>query len=204
MEGLVNFSPSRGFQLHDFYEYLLVVHPPVEVYDKIKKEKEYFSSEYNVNIAKKTLPHITVANFLAREDMEETLIRYMQRIFSMHTSFWVSLNNYSGFPEHTVFARVQDHQPFKQLAASLKVVDQYVRNNGCPPAKLIKHPHLSIARRLQQNIYEKAMFEYSRKTLHASFEANELVLLKRKNQFDKCKTVSVFKLPNSPMSSLFN
>ena len=195
MEGLVNLSPFAGFQMHDFYEYLLVVHPPAEVNDKIKKEKEYFSSEYNVNIAKKTLPHITVANFLAREEMEETIIRYMQRIFSTQTSFWVSLNNYSGFPEHTVFARVQDHQPFKQLAASLKVVDQYIRNNGCPPAKLITHPHLSIARRLQQNIYEKAMFEYSRKTFHASFETNELVLLKRKDQFDACRQVNVFKLP---------
>src|SRR2546423_9443227 len=98
MEGLVNFSPASGFEVQDFYEYLLVVHQGKGVYNQIKEEKENFSSQYNVRVAKKTLPHITVANFLAKEEMEETIIRYMRRIFSMQTSFSVILNNYSGFP----------------------------------------------------------------------------------------------------------
>ncbi|HEY6977042.1 MAG TPA: 2'-5' RNA ligase family protein [Chitinophagaceae bacterium] len=190
-------SPSA-----EFCEYLLVAHPPQEVNDQLKEEKEIFSSRYKVGLAKKTLPHITVANFLAKEEMEETIIRYMRRIFSMQTCFWVTLNNYSGFPEHTVFARVQDHEPFKQLATALKVIDQYIGSNGCPPVKLITHPHLSIARRLQQNVYERAMFEYSRKTFYASFEVNELILLRRKNHYDACTHVNVFQLP--PESSLFN
>jgi 2'-5' RNA ligase len=126
----------------------------------------------------------------------------MRRIFSKQTRFWVTLNNYSGFPEHTVFARVQDHQPFKQLATSLNAIDQYIRSNGCPPVKFITYPHLSIARRLEQNVYEEAMFEYSQKTFYASFEVSELVLLKRKDQFDACRQVNVFKLP--PSNSLFN
>jgi 2'-5' RNA ligase len=199
---LGRFVPEYISQTSESYEYLLVVHPPHEVNNQLKEEKENFSSRYKVSIAKKTLPHITVADFLAKEEMEETIIRYMRRIFSMQTSFWVTLNNYSGFPEHTVFARVQDHQPFKQLATSLKAIDQYIRSNGCPPAKLITYPHLSIARQLQQNIYEEAMFEYSKKTFYASFEVSELILLKRKDQFDTCRQVNVFKLP--PANNLFN
>ena len=116
----------------------------------------------------------------------------MQRIIGAQTSFSVSLNNYGGFPPHTVYLRVQDHQPFKQLAASLQVIDQYVRGNDCPPMKLITHPHVSIARRLPTDIYEKAIKEYARKTFHASFELKELILLKRQHEFDSCKQVSVF------------
>jgi 2'-5' RNA ligase len=190
-------SPSA-----EFCEYLLVAHPPQEVNNQLKEEKEIFSSRYRVSVAKKTLPHITVANFLAKEEMEETIIRYMRRIFSMQTSFWVTLNNYSGFSEHTVFARVQNHEPFKQLATSLIAIDQYIGSNGCPPVRLITYPHLSIARRLQQNVYEQAMFEYSKKTFYASFEVSELVLLRRKNQYDTCTHVNVFKLP--PENNLFN
>ena len=104
------------------------------------------------------------------------------------------LNNYSGFPSSkTVYARVQDHEPFKQLAASLKVIGEYVRDNGCPRVIFPNHPHLSIAGSLQPNVYEKAIMDYSRKTFHASFFVDELVLLKRLNQFDKCRQVSVFK-----------
>lgn len=194
MENKLATAPTQNFSVHQFYEYLLVVHPASEVYAQINEEKLNFYNTYNEKIAVKTKPHITVANFLAKEEMEGTIIRYMHRILSMQKIFTVMLNNYSGFPPHTVYARVQNHEPFKQLAASLKAVDQYVRSNGCPPAKFITHPHISIARRLKQSVYEKAMFDYSQKTFNASFVVNELILLKRQTQFDKCQQVNVFRL----------
>ncbi len=184
-----------GFHTPKFYEYLLVVHPNEEIFNHLKAEKEIFSEEYNASIAKKTLPHITVANFLAKETMEETLIKWMHKIISSQQSFDVMINNFSGFPSSkTVYARIQNHEPFKQLATSLKTINSYINDNGFPNAKLINHPHLSIARSLQQNVYDKAVMDYSRKIFNASFTVNELILLKRQNQFDKCKQVSVFKL----------
>ena len=104
------------------------------------------------------------------------------------------LNNYSGFPSSkTVYARVQDHEPFKQLTGSLKVIGEYVQDNGCPRAIFPNHPHVSIARSLHPNVYEKALMDYSHKTFNASFMVDELVLFKRQNQYDKCRQVSVFK-----------
>lgn len=184
-----------GFHAPRFYEYLLVVHPNEEIFNQLKAEKENFSSEYNVSIAKKTLPHITVANFLAKETMEETLIKWMSKIIGHQQSFDVMINNFSGFPSSkTVYARIQNHEPFKQLAISLKTINTYINDNGFPNARLINHPHMTIARSLQQNVYEKAIMDYSRKTFNASFIVDELILLRRSNQYDKCQQVSVFKL----------
>ena len=127
--------------------------------------------------------------------MENTLIKWMHKIISSQPGFHVMLNNYSGFPSSkTVFARVQDHQPFKQLASSLQVINDYIKDNGLPSVRTINHPHMTIARSLQPNVYEKAMMDYSRKTFNASFMVNRLVLLKRQNQYDKCKQVNIFKL----------
>lgn len=176
------------------YEYLLVAHPDASVNEKVMAEKESFSTEYQQKIAAKTKPHITVANFMAREAMEETILRYTQRICSQQQSFEVALNNYSGFPPHTIYLRVQNKQPFKQLAKELKVVSNYVSSCSCPPVKLITNPHLSIARRLPEIIYLKAMMDYSQKTFHETFMVNELVLLRRSNQYDTCKAVHVFRL----------
>ena len=39
-----------------------------------------FYDDYKEKDAIKTQPHITVANFLAKEAMEEYIIRWMQRI----------------------------------------------------------------------------------------------------------------------------
>ncbi len=195
MEQQTAFLQSAKFAPPKFYEYLLVVHPDEAIFNQLKEEKEKFSADYNVTIAKKTLPHITVANFLAKETMEETLIRWMHKIISSQQSFNVMLNNFSGFPSSkTVYARIQNHEPFNQLAASLKTINSYINDNGFPNAKLINHPHVTIARSLQQNVYEKAIMDYSHKTFNASFVVDELVLLKRSNQYDKCKQVSVFKL----------
>ena len=132
--------------------------------------------------------------------MEDTIIRYMRRILVMQKSFTITLTNFSGFPPHTVYTRVQDHEPFKEMAAALKPVDMYVRDNGCPPAKFITHPHVTIARRLKPDVYEKAMFDFSKRSFHTSFNADELILLKRQHQFDKCKQVNVFKLLPHPQS----
>src|SRR5688500_19234164 len=131
----------------ELWEYLLVVHPDENVGKKIMDEKKSFFEAYNQKIDIKTKPHITIANFLATESMEETVIRWIHRICGHYKSFPVTLNNYSGFPSHSIYVRIQDHAPFKQLASELEAIDQYVRLNGRPPARLIARPHLTIARR---------------------------------------------------------
>jgi len=135
--------------------------------------------------------------------MEETLIRWIGRICSSRQSFSVSLNNYSGFPPHTVYLRVQNPKPFQHLASELRVIDNYVRSNACPPAHLIKTPHLTIARQLSETVYLKALMDYSQKTFHETFLVDELVLLRRGQQYETCKTVNVFRL-QPQQNNLFN
>ena len=158
------------------------------------EEKELFSAQFKTAIAAKTKPHITVANFLAVEAMEETIIRWMHRIISNKKSFLVTLDQYGAFRAHTIYLRIQDHQPFQQLVKDLKVVDQYIRSYGCPEMHLISHPHLTIARKLERTTYQQAVTVYAEKSFHASFEVKELVLLRRQHQFDSCKQVNVFAL----------
>jgi 2'-5' RNA ligase len=187
-------SLADARQENGLYEYLLMGSPDAVVRDKIMKEKEQFYDDYQEKIAVRTQPHITVANFMASEAMEPTIIKWMQRICGAQQSFPVTLNNYSGFPPHTIYLRVQDPLPFQQLAKQLKTVDDFIRASACPPARLITRPHLSIARKLPEQVYNKAMADYAQKTFHESFMLDELLLLRRRHQFDACKTIQVFRL----------
>ncbi len=184
------------------FEYLLVVSPCEDVYNKVIQEKKYFSENYGQPVAVKTSPHITLANFLAWDSMEDTFIRWLQRIAKEQKRFPVLLNNYSGFPSHTIFIRIQDPAPFKQLAARLKAIGPYIKENSSYPAKFITSPHVSIAGRLPLKVYDKAIREYAEKDFTAAFSVTELVLLRRQHQFDKCKEVAVF--PLQPDESLNN
>jgi 2'-5' RNA ligase len=184
-------------------EYLLVAHPDTIVNEKVIAEKQFFYDEFKEKVSIKTQPHITIANFLAKESMEETLTRWIQRICTQQQSFTVSLNNYSGFPAHTIYLRVQNQQPFQKLAKDLKVLNGYVSSCACPPIKIISKPHLSIARRLPEDIYFKALTQYAQKSFHESFMVKELLLLKRKHQYDACKHINVFGLTPEEIT-LFN
>ena len=196
----IEYFSSPVFATRELYEYLFVISPGSEVYKKVMAEKQLFYEEYKEKIAINTLPHITVANFLANETMEETIIRWMQRICSKQQSFTVTLNNYNGFPPHTIYLRIQNARPFQQLAEELKVVDAYVRSCSCPPMRFISRPHLTIARRLSEEIYFKALTQYANKSFCESFVVNELLLLRRMHQYDKYKTINVFGLQPVAMS----
>jgi 2'-5' RNA ligase len=175
-------------------EYLLVIYPTGDLHDKLLDEQQQFSSDYGLPSSIRNKPHITVAAFQAGEVVEETLIRWIQRICHRHRCFEITLNNYSGFPPHTIYLRVLDPQPFRQLMQQLRAIDDFIRSTGCPPVNLISRPYLSIAGGLTEQVYNKAMPDYSRKTFHGSFGVDELVLLKREHPFDPCKTVNIFRL----------
>jgi len=178
----------------DLREYLLVARPDAAVNAKVLAETADFHTRYKQQGKATAQPYIAVASFQAKDAMEETIIRYTQRICSLKASFTVELNNYSGYPPHTVYLRVQNPQPFRELARDLKVVNNYVTSCACPSASLIAHPSLVIARQLPETVYLAALMDYSQRTFHETFMVNELVLLKRNHEYDTCKTIHVFRL----------
>lgn len=191
-KGIVN---NQLMQLpHGVCEYLLVVHPEPSVYAQVMAEKQFFSSQFGQAMAVKLKPHITVADFIATEQMEETIIRWMHRVISARKSFHVTLDRYGAFKPHTIYLNVQDHQPFHELAKELKVVNQFIQGYGCPAMHLVNHAHLTIARKLDAVTYEQAAQHYAQQNFLASFAVHELVLLKRRDQFDACKQVNIFRL----------
>lgn len=197
-------STASNYIKSGLQQYSLIVHPSVEVTAKINAEKQFFFSRYGHT--QKNKPSIAIAHFFAKDMMEETLLRFMQRIFSNHAAFETTLNNYSGFPNGSIYVRVQNQQPFKQLVKDLTTVDNYIHSCECPPIQLISSPHISIANHLPESIYLQAIADYSRKDFHETFTVTEVILLRRNSAFDNCKTVQVFSLFPSSISThpLFN
>lgn len=185
----------------ELWEYLLVVHPGEEVNTKILNEKRNFEKQYEQECDARFYPYITVANFLSKEAMEETFIRWIQNICNLQKSFTVTLNNYSAFPPSGLYLRVLDAEPFKRLANALKILDGFMQSNDCPPLKLVSKPHITFVTGLSQCTFDNVITEYARKTFHESFKVDKLVLLKR-DAYMKCHLINTFILP--PPLTLFD
>ena len=54
------------------------------------------------------------------------------------------------------------------------------------------HPHITIARSLTQEIATKAKIDYEKREYKDSFTVQDIVLLKRKNQYDRCLVIKEF------------
>lgn len=186
----------NNFQHPDLFEYLLIVSPGKEVYEKVMDEKQAFYENYKEIVAIKTKPHITVSNFVATEGLENILLKWIQRATAEQESFNVCLNNYSGFPGNAVFLRVQDPIPFRELIKRLQPISRQLKNFGCPAFQFSQTPHMSIARGLSKDVYDKAISEYARKEFAAFFNVSELVLLRKQygNKYEKYKQVAVLNL----------
>jgi 2'-5' RNA ligase len=186
---------------YNLWEYLLVAHPSPEVNAKILDEKRIFENKYEQEQDTRFCPHITIANFLSKEAMEETLIRWIQNICNLQKSFTVTLNNYSGFASSGLYLKVLDADPFKRLANALKILDSFMQSNDCSPLQLVSKPHITFVTGLSQYIFDNAIKDYSRKTFHESFKVDKLILLKR-DAYMKCHLVNTFILP--PPLTLFD
>lgn len=184
------------------YEYSLMIRPGRELCDRITEEKTFFSDSYNYPVESKTKPGLVLCTFIAWESMEDTLIRWIQRIAREQKQFTVLLNNYSGFPSHTIFIRVMDPSPFRQLAARLKTISPYIKENSSYPARFMSYPHVSIASRLPLKVYDQAIKDYAGKDFAASFMVNELMLFRRQHQLEPGNQVAIF--PLKPDESLNN
>lgn len=174
-------------------EYLLLVQPGLELHGKILQEQQYFSEQYRWGKSDQSMPGIVLAQFNAKEFMEDMLIRWMLRISSGQQKFSLTFNNYSGIPAYSIYLRVMDHQPIQEFLGKLRFLDEYLLSNECPPIRFEWHPHLDIAAFIPPSIYDQALKEFAERSFSESFEVNELVLIRREAG-KKDKVVQVFRL----------
>ena len=176
-------------------EYMLLANPDERVAEKVMREKELFYDWFGAEIATKTLPHITVANFLIKGRMEALLCKGIQNACNLQYSFLVGLKDFNGFRPNAIYIGVQNPKPFRRLAKNLERLNGLIESNGCPPSQFVTRPHMTIARQLDEETYDKAMVEYAQRRFQDLFTLDKLTLLKRDSRYKKWQHVTHLYLP---------
>jgi len=181
-------------------EYLLVLSPHEELWNKILKVKEEFADKYQSDHARWSKPHITLVNFVQYEMMEERLINRLKVVGMSYPPFKVELKDFGNFPSHTIYINVTSKVPVQGLIKEVRSEAQrLMKLNDENKPHFILEPHLTIARKLKPWQYEKGWLEYSNKNFTGRFIADAMLLLKRPVGEMKYKTVSRFDFQNLPV-----
>lgn len=197
MKTIVNTIP--GYRV---YEYLLVLSPHEELWNKVKEVKKKFSEDYESEQAKWGKPHLTLVNFVQYEMMEERITNRLKVVAMGQYPFKIELKDFGSFPSHTIYINVVTKVPVQALVKEIrKETQRLMKLNDDNKPHFILEPHLTIARKLQPWQYEKGWLEYSNRHFTGRFIADGMTLLKRPAGETKYQLVEKFEFQNLPVST---
>ncbi len=197
MKTIVNTIP--GYRVN---EYLLVLSPHEELWNRIMKVKEDFATEYKSDHARWGKPQVTLVNFLQYAMMEERIINRLRTVAMGYPPFKVELKNFGSFPSHTIYINVTSKLPIQNLVKEIRHDGQrLMKLNDDHKPHFILEPHLTIARKLVPWQYEKGWLEYSHKHFTGRFIADKMTLLKRSAGEMKYHLVEKFEFQNMPVTT---
>ena len=184
-----------------YNEYLLVLSPHEELWNKIKKVKEEFSEKYKSEQAKWGKPHIALVNFVQFEMMEEKLVNRLKTIAMGYTPFKVELKDFGSFPGHTIYINIESKQQVQNLTKELRPAQRLMTLNKENKPHFIDSPYITIARKLLPWQYEKAWLEYSHRHFTGRFIADGMLLIKRRVGEKAYQIVQRFEFMNLPVTT---
>ncbi len=183
----------RNLKVH---EYLLVLSPHEDLWNKIMIIKEEFANTYNCRFAASLKPHITISKFVQHQMVERRIDNRLKMIAMGLPSFKIDLDNFGSFPTHTIYINVKTQEPIKAIAKKVKEAQKLMTLDKNNKPYLITEPHLTIARKLLPWQYEKAWLEYSNRHFSGSFMADHLLLLGRLVGDKAYKIINRYELMN--------
>ena len=182
------------------YEYLLVLHPHDELWNKIMKIKHEFADRYKSDHARWSKPHITLVNFLQHEMMQARIVNRLKTIAMGFPPIKIELKDYGSFPSHTIYINITSKLPVQSLVKQIrKETQRLMKLNDDNKPHFMLEPHLTIARKLQPWQYEQGWLEFSHRQFTGRFIASDMLLLRRPLDDKKYEIIQRFEFENMPV-----
>ena len=184
-----------------YNEYLLVLSPHEELWDKIMKVKEKFHDDYKAPTALWGKPHITLVNFLQFEMMEERIVNRLKTIAMGYNPFKVEFKDFGSFPSHTIYINIESKQQVQNLVREIRPAQRLTTLNKDNKPHFLDNPNVTIARKLMPWQYEQGWLEYSNKHFTGRFIADSMLLIRRRIEEKAYQIVQRFDFMNLPVKT---
>jgi 2'-5' RNA ligase len=182
-------------------EYMVVLQPHEDLYNKIMRMKQEFVDAYENKMAVALKPHIALVRFLQYQLKEPQIHNRIRMLAMSLPAFKVDLDGFGSYPSHTIYIKVQTQEPIKAIAKKLKEAQSLMTINKENKPHFLNEPHIAISRKLLPWQYEKGWLEYSNRHFHGSFIADQLLFMKRPHGSKAWQIIDRFTLLNLPVEA---
>ncbi|TDW99998.1 2'-5' RNA ligase family protein [Dinghuibacter silviterrae] len=180
-------------------EYMLVISPEEHLQERIARVRQSLSEKTGIR-TREGKTHITLARWQAWDMMEERLLQRLRVLAMEQYPFQVQMEDFKGFPSHTVCIQVPTREPILRLVARVRKHKRLMRSMENDPY-FVSEPYLTIARGLTAPQYEQAMQVLGGKHFHASFVASAMLLLKRRAGGQPYQILARFDFEHLPVTA---
>lgn len=188
-------SSLPGYKL---YEYMLVLQPHEELWNKIMHVKKEFAEKFDAASATGGRPQILLARFTQLLMMEERIINRLKMIAMGLPAFKIELKDYGSLPSHSIFIQVDTPVPLQMVIKHLKTAQLLLKTKEHKP-QFMSDFYINIARQLLPWQYEKGWLEWSHRHFTGRFVAKNMLLLRRPAGEKQYKTIQSFDFMNMPV-----
>ena len=196
MKTIINTIP--GYRTN---EYLVVLSPHEELWQRILKIKREFAENYKAPTAVWGKPHLALVKFQQIEMMEERIVNRLKTVSMGYHPFKVELKDFGSFPSHSIYINVTSKLPIQNLVKQIRSAQQLMKMDKDHKPYFLDEPNFAIARKLVPWQYEKAWLEYSQRQFTGRFIADGMLLLKRREGDKGYQIVQRFEFLNLPVTT---
>jgi 2'-5' RNA ligase len=162
-----------------FWEYLLLVPPPDDVKKSIGNIKKEVGIKYGSARALNSAAHINLIKFVLLKGYEKSLLTQLFAFCINRMAFEIRLNNFDVFPRHTLYVNIRENDGLKKLQNGLIMMlvnSISIRGKDINASKKF---YMTIAGSLNPGQFAPIACEYKNRFINTSFQAKNVLLLKR-------------------------
>jgi 2'-5' RNA ligase len=154
-------------------KYLLIIRPPEDIFLSVKDLKLDLRKTYGSFDSVNSIAHITLFHGYISGYSGNDILSKLEEALHGINSFKIQLNGFGKFEEsRTIYLNTE---PKKEILNIHKKIFAYF-----PEITPLQHPHLTIAKDLDQAIFEESWNQiYKSKEFCAEFSCHSLVLYQR-------------------------
>lgn len=158
------------------YEYLIIISPPESVKKKISLLKNELDRAIGIGPANlHAKAHITLAYGISDSGLPENILERIKRHVESSPAFSIKLNGFRHFvhgaESNTIYVALENSGP---------VVDLHRKINSClSSGKRRTVPHLTIARKIARQYFDRAQEVFKNRVLEEEFACDHIVVLER-------------------------
>lgn len=180
-------------------EYRLVIPLPEAIQEKVLGVRKTLHERYKVKLPFELKPSLTVLRCHGFDKGEARLMEKLQHAALQTAPFKVELEDYAGYPSHTIYINVLTKSPFNELCKELKKYKWLMQVPQHEPF-FINEPHLIVAQRLKPKEFTTLWQECEHRQFSGKFFADAMLLLKRSEVNEKYQVMRRFEFLNLPLS----